>query len=246
MRNVLARIAGRAVERPTPVIVAAVLLALIGAVAALRLEADRSPDPLVDRGSATYAATQNFYDQFGDEPVEVLVKGDLRQLLLTDNLGRLLALEGCLSGNAPGGKVFSGQPAPPACAAIAELDPSAVVFGPATFLNQFAIQAHKLLGAGGAGGAAQAQQAGAAGGRAGRRRAASRSPRSSQAAAAAGQQVARPVRAAAPEPRGPVRADRHAAARRPAASSARSSSTPAPRMQPKARLRRSSPAPTRR
>ena len=82
MRNVLARIAGRAVERPTPVIVAAVLLTLIGAVAALRLEADRSPDSLVDRGSATYAATQSFYDQFGDEPVEVLVKGDLRQLLL--------------------------------------------------------------------------------------------------------------------------------------------------------------------
>ena len=37
IRNLLARIAGRAVERPTPVIVAAVLLALIGAVAALAL-----------------------------------------------------------------------------------------------------------------------------------------------------------------------------------------------------------------
>ncbi len=80
----MARIAGRAVERPTPVIVAAVLLALIGAVAALRLEADRSPSSLVDRGSTTYAETQDFYDQFGDEPVEVLVKGDLRQLLLTE------------------------------------------------------------------------------------------------------------------------------------------------------------------
>ena len=117
MRNLLARIAGRAVERPTPVIFAAVLLTLIGAVAALRLQADRSPDSLVDRGSSAYAETQRFYEEFGDEPVEILVKGDLRQVLATDNLVRLLALESCLSGKAPGGQETGGQPAPPACAA---------------------------------------------------------------------------------------------------------------------------------
>src|SRR4051795_11127408 len=145
MRNWLARIAGRAVERPTPVIVAAVLLALIGAVAALRLEADRSPNSLVDKGSSPYSQTQDFYKQFGDEPVEILVKGDLRQLLLTTNIGKLLALESCLSGKASGGQVFKGQAAPAPCAAIARLDPSAAVFGPATFLNQFAIEANDLL-----------------------------------------------------------------------------------------------------
>src|SRR5919201_5479767 len=144
MRSWMARIAGRAVERPTPVIVASVLLALIGAIAALRLEADRSPNSLVDKGSATYAQTQAFYEKFGDEPVEVLVKGDLRQLFLTPNLGKLLALESCLSGKAKGGHVFKGQPAPAPCAAIAKLDPSAVAFGPATFLNQFAIEANRL------------------------------------------------------------------------------------------------------
>ena len=130
MRDLLARIAGRAVERPTPVIAAAVLLTLIGAAAALSLEPARSPDSLVDRRSGTYAATQSFYDQFGGEPVEVLVKGDVQELLLSDNLGRLLALESCLSGRAKGGKVIGGQPAPPACAAIARLDPSFAVFGP--------------------------------------------------------------------------------------------------------------------
>ncbi len=144
-RNLLARIAGRAVERPLPVIVAAVLLALIGAVAALRLEADRNPDSLVDKGSSTFSETQDFYRQFGDEPVEILVKGDLRQLLLTSNLGKLLALESCLSGKAKGGRVFQSQAAPAPCAAIAKLNPSAVVFGPATFLNQFAIEASDLL-----------------------------------------------------------------------------------------------------
>ena len=188
MRNLLARIAGRAVERPTPVIVAAVLLTLIGAVAALRLEADRNPNSLVDRGSDTYAATQSFYDEFGGEPVEILVNGDLRQLLLTNNLGRLLALESCLSGKAPGGQVFQGQPAPPPCAAIAGLDPSAVVFGPATFLNQFAIEANKLL-------SQQAQATIVQARRAAqqallRARRAGASPRAQQqAAAAAGQQV---------------------------------------------------------
>src|SRR6266511_4343328 len=188
MRNLLARIAGRAVERPTPVIVAAVLLTLIGAVAALRLEADRNPNSLVDRGSDTYAATQSFYDEFGGEPVEILVNGDLRQLLLTNNLGRLLALESCLSGKAPGGQVFQGQPAPPPCAAIARLDPSAVVFGPATFLNQFAIEANKLL-------SQQAQATIVQARRAAqlallRARRAGASPRAQQqAAAAAGQQV---------------------------------------------------------
>jgi uncharacterized protein len=155
----MARIAGRAVERPTPVIVAAVLLALIGAIAALRLEADRSPSSLVDRGSATYAQTQAFYERFGDEPVEILVKGDLRQLLLTSNLGKLLALESCLSGKADGGHVFADQPAPAPCAAIARLDPSAVVFGPATFLNQFAIEATKLYRQQAQAALAQARQA---------------------------------------------------------------------------------------
>jgi hydrophobe/amphiphile efflux-3 (HAE3) family protein len=159
MRDLLARIAGRAVERPTPVIAAAALLTLIGAVAALSLEPARSPDSLVDRGSGAYAATQRFYDQFGGEPVEVLVKGDLPDLLRSDNLGRLLALEGCLSGRAKGGKVIGGQPAPPACAAIARLNPSFAVFGPATYLNQFAIAARNQYSQQSSATLRQAQQA---------------------------------------------------------------------------------------
>ena len=110
----MARIAGRAVERPTPVIFAAVLLSLIGAVAALRLEAARSPDSLVDRGSETYAATQDFYDQFGGEPVEVLVKGNLDQLLFNRPFPGMGQYRGpfdnfymCGSGTHPGGGVMA-------------------------------------------------------------------------------------------------------------------------------------------
>ena len=64
----------------------------------------------------------------------MLVRGDLQRLVLTDNLGRLLGLEGCLSGNkpkdepAPGGK---GSP----CAEFARTKPVKVVYGPGTFIN---------------------------------------------------------------------------------------------------------------
>ena len=51
--------------------------------------------------SPQYRATQRFYQSFGEEPVEVLVKGNLQQLLLSSDIDRLVGLEGCLSGNVP-------------------------------------------------------------------------------------------------------------------------------------------------
>ena len=51
--------------------------------------------------SSQYRDTQRFYENFGEEPVEVLVKGDLQQLVLSEDLERLVGLEGCLSGNVP-------------------------------------------------------------------------------------------------------------------------------------------------
>ena len=146
MKSVLTRIAAWAVERPGPVMALAVLVALIGAVGALTLEADRNPESLVDRGSEAFTATEDFYDRFGDEPVRILIEGDLRDLMLTKDLGTILALESCLAGSAPGGQVFGqNQPAPPVCARLAEDRPAQVVFGPATFLNQTAITAEDIL-----------------------------------------------------------------------------------------------------
>jgi hydrophobe/amphiphile efflux-3 (HAE3) family protein len=124
------------------VLAVATLIALLGAVGALKLEADAGTDQLVDKDSQAYAATQAFKDDFGDDAVVVLVRGDLEQLVLTPQLGKLLQLEGCLAGNTPG---TAEQPAPEPCAALAESKPARVVYGPATFLNQFAIQAGRLL-----------------------------------------------------------------------------------------------------
>ena len=86
----------------------------------------------------------------------ILVEGDLQQLVLTEDLGTLLALEGCLAGNAPGGKVFADEPAPAPCArARRARSRRRSVFGPATFLNQTAITAEQLLRDQTAGGASR-------------------------------------------------------------------------------------------
>jgi hydrophobe/amphiphile efflux-3 (HAE3) family protein len=78
---------------------------------------------------------------FGEEPVVVVVEGDLQELILTPNLGRLLRLEGCLSGKVPKG----ATPIPGPCTELAELDPVQYLAGPATFLNEAVIQIDEQL-----------------------------------------------------------------------------------------------------
>ncbi len=58
-------------------------------------------DTFVSRSSAEYRATQRFYRNFGEEPVQVVVKGNLQQLLFSSDIDRLVGLEGCLAGNVP-------------------------------------------------------------------------------------------------------------------------------------------------
>jgi hydrophobe/amphiphile efflux-3 (HAE3) family protein len=134
-------IAAWSVRHARAVVAVTVLLALAGAVSALRLEADAGTSTLVDPDSPAFAATQRFHRQFGDEPVVILVKGPLDRLLLTKNLGRLLRLEGCLSGNVPKGQ----SPLPGPCRQIARLHPAKVVYGPATFINESIAQIDALL-----------------------------------------------------------------------------------------------------
>lgn len=71
----------------------------------------------------------------------VLAEGDLQELVLTENLGRLLRLEGCLSGKVPKGR----KPIPGPCAALARQDPVRSLIGPATFLNEATIQIERQL-----------------------------------------------------------------------------------------------------
>jgi len=107
----------------------------------MQLSTDAATNTLVDSDSASYRATQQVKRDFGEEPVVVLAKGDLQRLVLTSNLGRLLRLEGCLSGKVPRG----AEPIPGPCAELAEEDPVREVAGPATFLNEAVIQIDRQL-----------------------------------------------------------------------------------------------------
>jgi uncharacterized protein len=141
MMNRFGRLAAWAVRRPGTVIAVAVVLALVGAGLATRLDPEAATDSLVDSDSETFAATERFTERFGDDPVVILVRGDLEDLLLTGNLGVLLGLEGCLAGEAPP----NGPAINDTCERIAELDPSQAVFGPATFLNQTVVGLEQQL-----------------------------------------------------------------------------------------------------
>jgi len=140
MRGVFARIGAWCVERPGPVIALAVLLAILGTVGALSLKPNGETDTLVDEGSETFQATEELKDKFGDDPIVILIKGDLEQFVLTEDLQRILFLESCLAGTAPEGEVAEGIETPGVCNELAQSKPARVVYGPATFLNQFAEQ----------------------------------------------------------------------------------------------------------
>jgi hydrophobe/amphiphile efflux-3 (HAE3) family protein len=135
------RVAAWATRHARPVIAVSVVVAVGAAVGATQIPTDAGVDTLVDSDSATYEATQQVREQFGEEPVVVLAKGELPQLVLTDNLFKLLRLEGCLSGKVPEG----AKPIPGPCAELAELGAVEFLTGPATFLNESVVQIDNQL-----------------------------------------------------------------------------------------------------
>ncbi len=156
-------------RHPLPVLAVTAVLALGAAVLALRLEPSAATSTLVNQGSDTFKETERFKKDFGDEPILVLVKGDLSRTVLTSDLGRLIRLEGCLSGNVPDNKQGLGS-LPPVCRQIAELDPARVVYGPGTFINTAVRQIGTELARQQQRAAVQAQQAAEAARRLSKRR----------------------------------------------------------------------------
>jgi len=142
MRKLLGRIGEWAVTHPAATIAGVIsIVAIVGVVGALRLSPDAGTDKLVDNGSAAFEGTEEFRTRFGDDAIVVLVEGDLKQLVLTENIQRLLALEGCLAGNPEP----TGQFAAPSCEEIDDLGATRVVFGPATFLNEAANRTREAI-----------------------------------------------------------------------------------------------------
>jgi uncharacterized protein len=143
--RLLAALAGVAARRPVLTIALAVVLGLGGAAFALRLRPTAASDTFVSSSSPEYQATQRFYKNFGEEPIEVLVKGDLQQLVLSSDVDRLVGMEGCLSGNVPAQGLAREGGANGPCGALARAHTVKVVFGPGTFINEAAEQINKVL-----------------------------------------------------------------------------------------------------
>jgi uncharacterized protein len=128
------RIVRASARRPARVLAIVAVLAVAGCALALRLEPSAAMDTLVGRGADSFQATERYRERFGDHSVIVLARGELPNLVLTSNLGRLIGLEGCLSGNKPEGEQAPGGPGSP-CDRLAQTKPVQVVYGPGTFIN---------------------------------------------------------------------------------------------------------------
>jgi hydrophobe/amphiphile efflux-3 (HAE3) family protein len=157
--RLLSGLAGGAARRPRAVIGVVVLLALVGAGLALRLHPTAATSTFVSSSSAQYQSTQRFYASFGEEPIEVLVKGDLQQLVLSEDIDRLLGLEGCLSGNVPATALRGEGGANGPCGRLARAHTVKVVLGPGTFVNEAANQIDEQLASQTKQAEAQAKQA---------------------------------------------------------------------------------------
>jgi len=157
--RVFSALAGGAARRPWLVIALAVALALGAAGLALRLHPTAAANTLVSSSSPEYQATQRFYRSFGEEPIAVLVKGNLQQLVLSSDIERLLGLEGCLSGNVPVSALASEGGLNGPCGQLARAKTIKVAFGPGTFLEEAANQIDELLTTETKHAAAQAKQA---------------------------------------------------------------------------------------
>jgi hydrophobe/amphiphile efflux-3 (HAE3) family protein len=157
--RLLGALAGSAARRPRLVVALAVALAAAGAAGALSLRPSAAANTFVSSSSSDYRATQRFYESFGEEPVEVLVKGSLQQLVLSSDIERLLGLEGCLSGNLPASALPAEGGLQGPCAQIARARTVRVVLGPGTFINEAAEQINEQLTAQTRQAEAQAKQA---------------------------------------------------------------------------------------
>jgi uncharacterized protein len=138
--RVFAALAGGAVRRPLLVLLAALTLGAAGAGLAVGLSPSTAVGTFVEGSSRTYRATQAFYRDFGGEPVEIVVKGNLQRLLLSEDLQRLLGLEGCLAGRVSGASLESEGGVGGPCGQLHRMGATKVVIGPATFVNEAAIE----------------------------------------------------------------------------------------------------------
>ena len=126
-----------------------VALALCGGALALRLQPNTSSDTFVNGSSPEYKASLDDNQHFGGDPVVILIREPLTDLVETKDLATVSQLEACLAGQvvvanqslqaftpAPAGSAtpYGGWGSP--CGKLMKAQPAQVVYGPGTFLNR--------------------------------------------------------------------------------------------------------------
>ncbi|MEX1220031.1 MAG: MMPL family transporter [Solirubrobacterales bacterium] len=99
-------------------------------------------DAFFDRGTEGFQATERADATFGTDPVVVLARGNLNEIVTAENLESMSVLETCLAGDISRGRgeLFKS------CERLSELQPVKVLTGPATFLGRAVAGISELYG----------------------------------------------------------------------------------------------------
>jgi uncharacterized protein len=145
----LERLVRAAAGRPAVTLGIVLALAVGGGVLALRLQPDTGTDTFVSKSSPSFQASLDEERHFGGDPVVILIREPLTNLVESKDLGTVSELEACLAGQvivpnqqlqaftpAPAGsqKPYGGWGSP--CGKLMKARPAQVVYGPGTFLNR--------------------------------------------------------------------------------------------------------------
>jgi hydrophobe/amphiphile efflux-3 (HAE3) family protein len=148
VRKRFQQLASSAARRPALTVSIVLVLALAGGLLALGLRPSAGIDTFVGKSSPSYRATVAAERHFGGDPVIVLIREPLTDLVETKDLARLTQLEACFAGQyvvanaslrafvpaAVNHSPYGGQNSP--CGKLARYRPAQVVYGPGTFLNR--------------------------------------------------------------------------------------------------------------
>src|SRR5579884_565960 len=148
-RERLERLAGAAARRPLLTLGIVLALALVGGVLALGLSTDTGDSAFVSSSSPSFRATASDQRHFGGDPVVILIRERLTDLVETRDLGTVSELEACLAGQqitpnqtlgsftsvpAKQARPYGGWRSP--CGGLMRTRSVEVVYGPGTFLNR--------------------------------------------------------------------------------------------------------------
>src|SRR5947209_17871302 len=98
LRERLERLVAAAARRPWLTLAIVAAAALAGGLLALGLSPDTSESSFVSPSSATFRATAGDEQHFGGQPVIVLIRERLTDLVETGDLATVSQLEACLAG----------------------------------------------------------------------------------------------------------------------------------------------------